>query len=215
MKPFHTQTLIAAVLLPILLFSGCKKEDEDEPEEAPASNASQVSISDAAIVKMNVNGSTVTLQAGGSISELFDSDITGGPAPDTSAAVYLAGFENGGDDLFKLQMGTLEFVGTIPNTTEFQDFFAPGTRVLAQPLGGIDGVTMQWWNGSDQWFGTSCGAGPSGSFEITHIAQQQIGQDFYTKIRAVFSGTFFSCDGLAGDQTIGDGVLVLRFKNQP
>lgn len=215
MKRFSAHALIYALLVPTLFFSGCKKEEDEEPDD-PASNASQVAITGGAIVMMNVNGSTVTMQVGGTTEEIFDSFITGGPPPDTSAAVYTAGFEKDNDDLFKLRIGTLDFVGSIPTTTEFQDFFAPGTRPLLDPNLGADGVSMQWWNNNGEWFGTACGFGSQpGSFEITHIAQQQIGQDFYTKIRAVFSGTFRSCTGSGGDQAITDGVLVLRFKNQP
>ena len=212
----NTAALLCALFLCTVALTGCQKEEDAEEEVDPTTNAGQVSITDGSIVKMNVNGTTITLQVGGGIAEIFDSGISGGPPPDTSAAVYLAGFKNGTDTLFALRMGTLHFLGSVPSTAEFQDFFAPGTRVLDEPDFGADGVSMQWWNSNGEWFGTSCGVGgESGSFGITHIAHQQIGQEFFTKIRAVFSGTFRSCDGLNGDQTITDGVLVLRFKNQP
>ena len=211
-----TSALLCALLLCTAAITGCEKEEDPAEEVDPTTNAGQVSITDGSIVKMNVNGSTVTLTVGGGVGEIFDSSISGGPPPDTSAAVYLAGFENGADDLFKLRMGTLDFLGSVPSTAEFQGFFAPGARVLDEPDFDVDGVSLQWWNSNGDWFGTSCGVGgESGSFEITHIAHQQVGQEFFTKIRAVFSGTFRSCDGLNGDQTITDGVLVLRFKNQP
>lgn len=203
------------ILLPALaLFAACTKEDDPATEDPPGSNASMVAITDPSIVIMDVNGTTVTLEPVGGVGEIFLEEVYGGPSPDTSRAVLVAGFHSGGDTLFRLRIGTIQYTGGVPTTAELEAFLAPGTRVLAETDSANAGVSLEWWNAGGQWFGTTCDSTTTaGSFEITHVASQQIGLSFYVKIRAIFSGTFHSCDSLAGDQAITDGVLVLRFRD--
>lgn len=208
----RTLNLYLTCILVSLLWA-CEKE-EDTPIEEETGNASLVSISDPAILIMDVNGVTTTLQAGGSVSEIISSTVTGGPPPTASDAVFLAGFRNATDTLVRLRIGTLEFTGGTPTNAELQAFLAPGPRTLAELLPGADGLELEWRDASGTWYGTSCGTSPeSGSFEITHIASQQIGQDDYVKFRAVFNCTLYACDGSAGSMVVTDGVLVLRVED--
>jgi len=208
------ERFLPIALLSMSLLVGCTKEEDPAPEAPPGSNASQVVISDPSIVIMDVNGGTVTLEPVGGVGEIFLEEVYGGPSPDTSRAVLVAGFHSGGDTLFRLRIGTIQYTGGVPTTAELEAFLAPGVRTLAETDSANAGVSLEWWNGSGQWFGTTCDStAAAGSFEITHVASQQIGLSFYVKIRAIFSGTFHSCDGLAGDQAITDGVLVLRFRD--
>lgn len=209
----RTTLYLPCGLLAATLLWACEKDDES-PVPTEGTNTSQVDIAHASIVLMDVNGTTTTLQSGGGVNEIISTATTGGPSPDTSAAVFLAGFASATDTLFRLRIGTLEFTGGNPTTAELESFLAPGTRVLGELSGGGDGLTLEWRDGSGNWFGSSCGSGAvAASFEITHIAAQQIGPEHYVKFRAVFSGTFHSCDGSAGDVTISDGVLVLRVRD--
>lgn len=209
----RTTLYLPCALLATITLWACEKEDAS-PEEAEDTNASQVDIAHASIVLMDVNGTTTTLQSGGGINEIISTATTGGPSPDTSSAIFLAGFTNATDTLFRLRIGTLEFTGGNPTTLELETFLAPGTRALSELVGGNDGLTLEWRDASGQWFGTSCGPGAvAASFAITHIAAQQIGPEHYVKFRAVFSGTFHPCDGSAGDVIVSDGVLVLRVRD--
>lgn len=194
-------------LLPIaFLTSSCEKDDE--PEE-PAATVDVAPIDGPAMVVMTVNGSTVTLQAGGGSTEIIHTEVTGGPPPDTSSAIFLSGFRNGTDTLFRLRIGSLEFTGGVPTNAELLAFLAPGARSFSTLAAGGDGLEIEWRDGSGALYGTSCGA-ISGSFEITNIASQQIGQEHYVKYRALFSGTLHACDGGGGSVAVTNGVLVLR-----
>lgn len=207
MERFPAGALLYVLALATLLNS-CKKEDE-EPIGETTSVGDQISITDNPVVWMSTDAGAITLSPGGTVQEIFDSNISGGPAPDTSYATYLAGFGNGMDEVFSLQMGPLSFVGTTPTDGAFVDFFDPGWRALYDP-----GVVLKYRDGSGHVFSTACGQ-DFGSLEITHSAYQQIGQDVYTKVRAEFTAILYSCDSTANDLIVPNGVLVLRFKNQP
>jgi hypothetical protein len=200
----------AGCLYPLLTFcllvSGCEKDDETEE---PAATAELAPIDGPATVVMKVNGTSVTLQAGSGTVEIIHTEVSGGPPPDTSSAVFLSGFHNGTDTLFRLRIGSLEFTGGVPTNAELLAFLAPGARSFQTIPAGGDGLEIEWRDGSGVRYGTSCGA-ISGSFEITNIASQQIGQEHYVKYRALFSGTLHACDGGGGSVSITDGVLVLR-----
>ncbi|MEO8068243.1 MAG: hypothetical protein ABI599_11175 [Flavobacteriales bacterium] len=207
MEHFPSRAFLFALVLPALL-GGCKKEEE-EPVAETTSGGDQISITDDPVVWMQTDAGPITLSLGGGIQEIFDSNISGGPAPDTSHASYLAGFGNGTDEVFSLQKGTLSFVGTTPTDGAFMDFFDPGWSPLYDP-----GVVLKYRDGSGHQFSTGCGQ-DFGSLEITHSAYQQIGQDHYTKVRAKFVAILHSCDSTANNVLVSEGVLVLRFKNQP
>ncbi|MBL7965006.1 MAG: hypothetical protein JNM31_14325 [Flavobacteriales bacterium] len=117
------------------------------------------------MVIMKVNGTEITLKGGGGVSEIIHTLVSGGPPPDTSRAVFLAGFRNGADSLFRVRIGTLAYTGGIPSTTEIEGFLTPGARTLAEPAGGAQGVVLEWLDASGVRYGTSCGTatGPSRS----------------------------------------------------
>lgn len=208
MERLPTGALLFALVLPVLL-GGCKKEDE-EPIGETASVGDQISITDNPVVWMSTDAGAITLSLGGAVQEIFDSNIAGGPPPNTSYGSYLAGFENGSEEVFSLEMGTLSFVGATPTNGAFLDFFDPGYHPLVAPAGAV----LRYKDTSGHQFSTACGQA-FGSVEITHSAYQQIGQDVYTKVRAEFTAILYSCDSTADDVLVGQGVLVLRFKNQP
>ena len=200
------------LLLPaVFLCAACEKSEEDPLDPDPGTQVAP--ISGPSMIVMDVNGVLTTIQAGGGYTEIIFTEVSGGPPPDTSMAVFLAGFQNGNDTVFRIRIGKLEYTGGNPNAAELEGFLAAGARTLTEIIGNGDGLTLEWRDGSGVWYGTSCGA-EAGSFEITEIAAQQVGQEHYVKFRAVFSGTFHACDGSGGSVSIANGTLVLRVNDE-
>jgi hypothetical protein len=210
-RKFHLLPITA-----VLLFAGCKKDDEAAPGDEPTPPVTfDLSIDGAQGVRMLLDGQEVTISEEGNVVAFPETDGVSNDPPALSQRFYSASLYDGDLDLvvFRFHKGTLNYLGPQVINEDFYAFFAPNTYAFGAATTGMQGVELEWTDATGVIWSTRCGgAGQTGStFQITQVQEGQDKLGPFMVVKATFTAQFHSC-ATGAVKAASNGVLVLRFR---
>lgn len=187
----HPLPFLSAVLITLIAFSGCKKED-DGPVTPVPTTAPAYPISSNAVFSVSVDGEPTLHVTGGAVEN------QGGYWTFANPTTVQSTFYN--SDLFEtvagIDMAGLAYAGAAPTAAEFNAFFTTGAKPFWSPANQT-GVTVNFHQYGNP-YSSSGGTQPGGSsFNVTDV---QLLPDDGTgiarvKVRATFTCKVFGMSG--------------------
>ena len=200
----------------IIVFSACRKEEEDPPIPEPITQTDPFTPSLTGIqgVQMNVDGDAVVLVHGGSLIPFYNAD--GNQDPPQSYKSFSSGLYDGslGANVFELKIGTLSYTTEFLDPAAFQEFFNEGTRTYGPTTSpGQSHVAIEYTDPDGMLWSTLQGSmQQNGSIlEFTDVATGYDDLGAWVKVIAHFNCNVFNASGTA--RTITNGELMLEYRD--
>ena len=206
-----TSIIVISMLIAVI---SCKKDSDDSTSPA-ANNSSSITVNSTQQVSFKLDGVAKSYVESATIKSVVSSSVSIATFPDTSSKSYGIGFEdmNTSAAIFDLDKGFLRFVGNMPDSDLFYNFYVPSSPSFVIDPDVSMGVRLAYYINGVKW-STDQGTGiqTGGSFSIT---ARKKSHDWFGEVSTIILANF-NCklyDGLGNSKTITDGVIVCTFQN--
>ena len=200
-----------------ILFAGCKKKKEDEITPGTPNNNPNptVTVNSPAQVSFKLDGTAISYIEGSTYQQTVGSSFSSATPPDSSESSWSCGFEDVsmGNPIFELEKGYLNFLGNMPDSDVYYNFFNPGNYNYVMDPDMQMGVRLAYYIGADKWSTYDGTANQTGSvFKIIDRKKfWSLGGNTGATVLINFNCILHDNNG--NTKTVTDGVMVCSFEN--
>ncbi len=207
----------AIVISIAIAFAGCKKNKGDEiTPGTPINNPNpMVTVNSPAQVSFKLDGTDISYMEGSTYQQTVGSSSFLATPPDSSESSWSCGFEDVsmGNPIVELDKGYLKFLGNMPDSDIFYNFFSPGNFNYVMNPDAEIGVRLTYYINGAKWSTYDGTGNQTGSvFKITDRKKfWSLGGN--TGATVLISFNCILHDGHGNTKTLTDGVMVCSFEN--
>lgn len=195
-----------------LFFASCKKDNnnnDQNQQEKPLTVDSNPQI------KCTVDGMDFHFEqtATNGIESFMSADQSIASYPDTSMASWSSSIYDVTNDkaIFRIEKGTLHFVGGSPENDDFKAFFSPGTYSFSVDL--KNGFQVEWYDSNGKQWTSYFGTGDQSGSAITidDMKDEEVFGTYQVRVKISFHCMLYEDGGNSIELT--NGVYVGSFGN--
>ena len=216
-------TIISAILMGGLMFTGCKKDKDDTPPPTGGGGGGgggtggTLTAATLESVSYTMNGTNYSYTSGSGGMEVIFSNS--GETGANSLKRYGCTFYNANLDqgIIEFNLGSFQIQGAgVPSSSVFFGWFNTGQVAYGNVESEVAKAEIRMYDGAPLYteWSTRCGAQSGESFNITQIVQipSQVTYD-RLKYRVTFNCKVYNCSGGGAVRTITNGTAVVHIEN--
>lgn len=215
-------SLVSTIFLStVILFSGCKKDDDPAPSGGGTTGPATLTASTAPTVQMTIEEGSISyglsLTEGATLGSYTDhsEDIVTPPGSSSKQYSFILYRKPDLDStVFAASLGKFNFQGSSPTNAQFFGFFPTGLVTYGNPETNNDRVAITWWDASGQEWSTYWGTDQTGSsFNITERLELPSTGVSSILMRATFTCKLYLDGGSGQFKQVTNGTGVFRYQN--